>query len=194
MAMTIDDAAVPEDDLDGHTMEELGAYLDRGRTPRDAAIESSPACRLALSGMQRLRELSWDAMQRRADEEPDRDSVWISGLLDTIRSEVRSGRDVPVEHPDPRLRLTITEAAVRGLVRRTGDTMGGLVMGRCTLDGDVGVPGAPIRVEVTASIAYGLVAETTADQLRARIEDALARHTDLVIDRIDVVFDDVHVP
>lgn len=194
MAMTIDDAAVPEDDLDGHTMEELGAYLDRGRVPRDASIEGSAACRLALSGMQRLRELSWDAMERRATDEPDRDSVWISGLLETIRAEVRSGRDVPVEHPDPRLRLTITEAAVRGLVRRVGDTMGGVVMGRCTLDGDVGEPGAPIRVEVTASIAYGLVAEDTADRLRARIEDALTRHTELVIDRIDVVFDDVHVP
>lgn len=194
MAMTFDDAPVPEDDLDGHTMEELGAYLDRGRTPRDPAIEGSAACRLALSGMQRLRELSWDAMQQRADAEPDRDSAWISGLLETIRSEVRSGRDVPVEHPDPRLRLTITEAAVRGLVRRTGDTMGGLVMGRCTLDGDLAVPGAPIRVEVTASIAYGLPTDATADRLRARIEDVLARHTDLVIDRIDVVFDDVHVP
>lgn len=194
MAMTFDDAPVPEDDLDGHTMEELGAYLDRGRTPRDPAIEASPACRLALSGMQRLREMSWDAMQRRADAEPDRDSVWISGLLETIRSEVRAGRDVPVAHPDPVLRLTITEAAVRGLVRRTGDTMGGVVMGRCTLDGELGVPGAPIRVEVTASIAYGLVADQTAERLRARIEDALARHTDLRIDRIDVVFDDVHVP
>ena len=107
--MTFDDAPVPEDDLDGHTMEELGAYLDRGRTPRDPAIEASPACRLALSGMQRLRELSWDAMQHRADAEPDRDSVWISGLLETIRSEVRAGRDVPVAHPDPLLRLTITE-------------------------------------------------------------------------------------
>lgn len=193
--MTNDDAAVPEDDLvDGHTMEELGAYLDRGRIPRDASIENSPACRLALSGMQRLRELSWDAMQHRAEDDPDRDSAWISGLLDTIRAEVRSGRDIPVEHPDPRLRLTMTEAAVRGLVRRAGDTMGGVVMGRCTLDGDVAEPGTPIRVEVTASIAYGLPTDATADRLRARIAEVLARHTEIVIDRIDVVFDDVHVP
>lgn len=193
--MTNDDAAVPEDDLvDGHTMEELGAYLDRGRVPRDASIENSPACRLALSGMQRLRELSWDAMQYRAEDDPDRDSAWISGLLDTIRNEVRSGRDVPVEHPDPRLRLTMTEAAVRGLVRRAGDTMGGVVMGRCTLDGDLAESGTPIRVEVTASIAYGLPADVTANRLRDRIAEVLSRHTEIVIDRIDVVFDDVHVP
>ena len=38
----------PDDDLDGHTFDELAEYLDRDRTPRDPDIESSAACRLAL--------------------------------------------------------------------------------------------------------------------------------------------------
>ena len=189
--------AMPADaDLDGHTFDELADYLDRGRTPRDPDIESSAACRLALSNMQRLRELSIGAMQRRADTDPDpdRENGWIDGLLATIRAEITSGRDVPVSHPDPRLRLTLTEAAVRNLVRRAGDTTGGIVMGRCTLTGDVSTPGSPVTVELTAAIAYGQVADETAERLRRRVADVLARHTELVIEQIDVTFDDVYVP
>jgi hypothetical protein len=194
--MSLPPGALPEDDLDGHTMDELAEYLDRGRTPRDPDIESSAACRLALSNMQRLRELSVGAMQRRADTDPDpdREDAWIDGLLATIRAEITSGRDVPVSHPDARLRLTLTEAAVRNLVRRAGDTTGGIVMGRCTLTGDVSTPGTPITVDLTAAIAYGQVAEETAVRLRRRVADVLTRHTELVIERIDVTFDDVYVP
>ncbi|PZE34478.1 hypothetical protein DEJ25_09365 [Curtobacterium sp. MCPF17_011] len=199
MAMSDDDQTLPADvlpdaDLDGHTFDELAEYLDRGRTPQDPDIESSAACRLALSNMQRLRELSVDAMQRRADADPDRENAWIDGLLTTIRAEITSGRDVPVSHPDPRLRLVLTEAAVRNLIRRAGDTTGGIVMGRCTLTGDVSTPGTPITVDLTAAIAYGQVAEQTADRLRRRLADVLTRHTELVIEQIDVRFDDVYVP
>ncbi|MBT1624400.1 MULTISPECIES: hypothetical protein [Curtobacterium] len=190
----LDDVPVPEDDLDGHTMEELAEYLDRGRSPRDPSIERSASCRLALSNMERLRELSLGALQHRADAEPDRETDWVDRLLATIRSEVRPGRDVPVPHPDPRLRLTMTEAAVRGLVRRTGDTMGGVVMGSCALDGELGDLGAPVHVRVTAGLVYGAPAAETADLLRSRIAAALDRHTALTVASIDVVFDDVSLP
>ncbi|GGL13030.1 hypothetical protein JOE58_001964 [Curtobacterium luteum] len=192
--MTDHDLPAPDDELDGHSIEELADYLDRGRAPRDPTIESSPGCRLALANMQRLRELSAGALQRRAEAEADRETAWIDRLLDTIRAEVRSGRDVPIAHPDPRLRLAMTEAAVRGIVRRAGDALGGVVMGRCTLEGDVDVPGAPVRVTVTAGLLYGESAETTADRLRAAIGTALARHTELSIESIDVHFDDVVLP
>lgn len=182
----------PDDDLDGYTMEELGDYLDRDRTPVDPAIENSASCRLALSGMTRLRELSQSALAREARAIPGRDETWISGLLDTIKSEITSGRDIPVSHPDPSLRLAVTEAAVRGMIRRAGDTMGGIIMGRCTLDGDVTTPGQPIRVDVTASIEFGLSVDSAAGQLRDRIRSALTRHTELVVDAIDVTIDDVY--
>ncbi|ROQ03806.1 cell envelope-related Asp23 family protein [Rathayibacter sp. PhB93] len=185
-----DDA--PDDDLDGHTLEELGEYLDRGRTPVDPSIEGSAACRLALANLTRLNELSASALRRRADEEPDRDEVWIAGLLDAIRSEVRSGRDVPIRHPDPTLRLALTEAAVRGMIRRAGDTMGGVIMGRCTLDGDVAAPGAVIRIDVTFALEFGIPVATVADRLRERIRYALERHTELVVGAIDVTVDDVY--
>ncbi|QHC75093.1 Asp23/Gls24 family envelope stress response protein [Rathayibacter sp. VKM Ac-2805] len=189
-----DDAAVPEDDLDGHTLEELGEYLDRGREPRDPSIENSAACRLALANLTRLTELSARALRQEADREPDRDEVWIAGLLDAIRSEVRSGRDIPVRHPDPTLRLALTEAAVRGMIRRAGDTMGGVIMGRCTLDGEISVPGAVIRIDVTCALEFGLPVAVAADSLRERIRYALERHTELTVGDIDVTVDDVYPP
>lgn len=192
--MTDDDLPVPDDDLDGHTMEELADYLDRGRTPVDPSIEGSAACRLAMAGMQRLRELSVGALERRADSERDRESGWVDRLLDAIRAEVRPGRDVPVAHPDPRLRLALTEAAVRGLVRRAGDTMGGVVMGRCVLEGDLEQPGATVRIDVTAGLAYGEPAEPTADRLRRTVTETVQRHTGLVVEAVDVRFNDVYLP
>lgn len=192
--MTDDDLPVPDDDLDGHTMEELADYLDRGRTPVDPSIEGSAACRLAMAGMQRLRELSVGALERRADAERDRESGWVDRLLDAIRAEVRPGRDVPVAHPDPRLRLALTEAAVRGLVRRAGDTMGGVVMGRCVLEGDLEQPGATVRIDVTAGLAYGEPAEPTAERLRRAVAEIVERHTGLVVEAVDVRFDDVYLP
>lgn len=185
------DTTPPDDELDGHTMEELGDYLDRGRTPYDPSIEHSAACRLALTNLTRLRELTHAALDREAQSDTARDDVWISGLLDSIKSELRSGRDVPITHPDPTLRLSLTEAAVRGMVRRAGDTMGGVVMGRCVLDGDVTIPGAPIRVDVTASLEFGIPIDDAADRLRDRVTAVLAEHTELVVTAVDVTIDDV---
>ncbi|SMH48671.1 Asp23 family, cell envelope-related function [Rathayibacter oskolensis] len=180
------------DDVDGHTLDELSDYLDRGRQPFDPSIENSAASRLALANLTRLTELSAQALRREADREPDRDNAWIAGLLDAIRSEVRSGRDVPVAHPDPSLRLALTEAAVRGMIRRAGDTMGGVIMGRCTLDGDVATPGATIRVDVTCAVEFGRSVDDVSDRLRDRIRYALERHTELVVGAIDVTVDDVY--
>jgi len=190
--MTLDDTALPEDDLDGHTMTELGDYLDRGRLPVDPSIENSAACRLALAGMTRIRELSWTALTRQSALDPQRDDTWITGLLDTIKGEIKSGRDVPISHSDPSLRLSLTEAAVRGIIRRAGDTTGGIVMGRSALEGDVTTRGAVIRIEVTASVEYGRSLAATADRLRDRIRAALDDHTELVVGEIDVTIDDVY--
>lgn len=202
--MTPDDpseARMPDSDpalevaetVDGRTMEELADYLARGRTPLDPAIEGSAACRLALSNMTRLSELTASGLLRQASRDPGRDDVWIAGLLDTIRAEVVSGRDIPVVHPDAALHLTVTEAAVRGLIRRVGDTTGGIIMGRCSLIGEVGVPGEPVDIEVTCSVEFGVVIPTVLDLLRARIRDAVSRHAELVVGDIDILVDDIHL-
>ncbi|WP_181098223.1 hypothetical protein [Rathayibacter rathayi] len=43
---------------------------------------------------------------------------------------------------------------MRGMIRRAGDMMGGVIMGRCTLDGDVSVPGGMVRIDVTVDDVY----------------------------------------
>lgn len=186
--------AMPDDGLDGHTFEELVDYLERGRTPYDASIERSPACRLALAGLRRVSELSASALQQQADQQPDRDEAWIGALLSAIRSEVRSGREVPIAHPDPALRLALTEAAVRGLIRAAGDALDDVLIGRSSLEGDIDVPGAPVRVVVHCSIRFGDPAEAVAARIREAIDATLAEHTDLVIESITVVVEDVLPP
>lgn len=188
----VPDAEIHGDLIDGRTIEELADYVAAGRTPADPAIDSSPASRQAMANLARLTELTDAGLLRQAREEPSRDDAWITSLLGSIRLELDEGRDIPVSHPDPELRLTLSESAVRGLIRRLGDTAGGIVVGRCSLHGDVSIPGALIRIELTCAIRFGLSIGRTLDVVRAHILDGIARHTELVVDAIDITVDDVY--
>jgi uncharacterized alkaline shock family protein YloU len=179
------------DDLDGHTIDELSDYLDSGRTPRDESIESSPGCLLALDSLERLRGTAWSMLEVEADAQPERDTAWLGRVLSNISREARAGRDIPISHPDPAVALTVTEGSVRGLIRAAGDETGGALIGACTLDGDVTVPGEPITVNVSATVAWGRSLTAVADDLRATIARALARHTELTIAAINVTITDV---
>ena len=195
--MSIDDDApldpTDEPTIDGQTVERLSDYLDSGRTPRDPDIEGSAACRLYLRSLEQVHDLSRASLEEAARREPDRDGAWIDGLLASIKREVVGGRDIPIHHPDASVRLSVTEAAARGLVRRTGDAQAGVVLGSTTFDGDLAAAGAPVAVRVTAAARYGLDLDALADELRARIVDTLTRHTGLTISHVDVHIDDVFV-
>ena len=196
--MSIDDHSpldVPETDdtVDGIPVDRLVDYLDAGRTPRDPVIEGSAACRLYLQSLARVHELSRASLEHEAARRPDRDGAWIDGLLDSIRREVVRGREIPVSHPDASVRLSVTEAAARGLVRRAGDAQPGVVLGSTTFEGDLSTAGADVAVRVTAAARFGLDLGAVADELRARIADALTRHTGLTVTRVDVLVDDVFV-
>lgn len=191
-----DEPFVPDPDadelIDGHSVDRLSDYLDSGRSPRDAAIESSAECRLYLAALSRVRTRSTSGLLAQADAEPDREDVWISSLLDSIRSEVRSGRDIPIAADDPAIRLTLTEAAVQGAIRHAADELDHAILGRCTLEGDVVEPGAPITITVTASTRFGHDLRAVADDLRVVIARTVSRHTELNVVAIDVVIDDIH--
>ena len=185
--------ADPDDDaLDGHSIEQLSDYLDAGRTPRDESIESSPGCLIALASLERLRVAAWVLIEAEADAEPERDSAWIGRLMGTISREARAGRDIPISSDDASVALSVTEGSVRGLIRAAGDEVGGVLIASCALDGDVTVPGEPVVVAVTASVAWGLSLPQLAAELRASITAALTRHTELLIERIDVTISDIH--
>lgn len=184
----------PDDgSVDGVTLEELGDYLDRGREPRDPRIEGSPACRLTLQALESIGTLSRESFEREAAREPHRDDAWIAGLLDSVRHEVVAGREVPVRSDDALTTLTTSEAAVRGLLRRVGDAVDGVVVRSTELEGEIGEQEAPVTVRVTVSARYGLPLDGLSDVLRGHLLDALGQHTQLHVAEVHVHVDDVHL-
>lgn len=191
-----DDTTTPGqvDDLDGFTLEELSEYLDSGRLPRNEQIENSPSCQIAIAALERLRSATLSVLESEAAAAPERETLWIGRVMQSIAREARSGRDIPISDPDPRAILTVTEGAVRGLIRSIGDADGRLIIGRCELAGDVTMAGEPIDVTVTASAVFGENLVALADSLRGRIATALAEQTELVLASVNVTITDIHSP
>ena len=176
----------------GFTVEDLSDYLERGRQPYDPEIESSPECLAMLDSIERLGALSRDLVARDVAQHPTVDETWLGGLLQAIGQEVRAGRDIPLSSPDPRTSLVITEGAVRELVRRAGDSVDGVLVGSCSLEGDVTDPEAPIRVSLTISVVLSVPVVALAEAVRQRVYSELLKHTELSIDSVDVTVSDVH--
>lgn len=178
----------------GRTVEELSAYLADGGTPFDPTIETCPECLNALEGLAGVSALSQELLAAEAATiEPPPES-WLHDLMANISAEARAGRSLPLRHPDPRVAATVTEGAVRALIRSVGDGVDGLLVGACTLVGDVEALGAPIRITVRVSVPWGHAAMPLGAELRGRLGAALAEHTDLLVETIDVVVTDVHEP
>lgn len=180
------------EDLDGHTLEELSDYLDAGRTPINPSIEQSPECLIALSGLERLRALTPELFEADTAAEPEPDEGWVQGILTHIMLDARAGRRIPIAAPIPIADLGITEGAVRGVIRAAESTVPGVLVGRCRLEGDVTIPGEPIRVQVDVSVPYGDPVPGMVDRLRAEISTRLAAHSTLNVAGIDITVRDVH--
>jgi hypothetical protein len=175
-----------EDNLDGHTIESLSDYLDRGREPRDPSIESSPAAQNALAALSRLRAVAPRVIAARADDFAPKNEHWIKRILDQIGVQANAGRDIPIPHDAEGAVLSISEGAVRAIVRDAGDRTEGLLVERCKLEGDVETPGAPIDVRVIVSIFEGADKKAVTEGFRGHVEEALARHTALTVQSITV--------
>lgn len=180
---------VDADDLDGHTMEDLASYLESGRNPRNESIESSPACQMALESLERLQRLTSEMVQEDETCEEAEDS-WVDWILSGIALDVRAGRRIPYQASEPH-EMSITEGAVRGLVRQAEEDLPGFVIGRCRLDGDVEIPGSPVTVVVEVCVPFGRPIPELAEQLRARILENLTRHTEMTVTAVDIVVTDV---
>ena len=97
--------------------ERLSDYLDAGRSPYDPELEEHPGNRAQLAALERLRALTAEVLAADVEAEPAPEPSWIAGIMDRVRLESRSGREIPLASPDPRSTLRITEGAVRALAR-----------------------------------------------------------------------------
>lgn len=178
-------------DLDGHTLDELTDYLDAGRQPANRSIDESPGCQLALDALDRLHGLGAELIAADAAASPEVDPGWVDRILSGIALDARAGRRIPFESPEASIDLAITEGAVRGLIRSAENTVPGLLVGRCRLDGDVTDPGAPIRIEIEANALLGEPIVLAAERLREEVGVRLRSHTELNIVAIDIAIRDI---
>ncbi|BDZ48252.1 hypothetical protein GCM10025867_04930 [Frondihabitans sucicola] len=174
------------------TLERLAHYLDSGRVPYDPSIEDVPENASQLATLERLRVLSGELLAEDAAADPDPDPRWISGVMERVRQEARSGRDIPLDS-DGAATLHMTEGAVRGLIREAGDSVPGAVVISCSLGGDVSAADAPVRVEVVISALRGQYVPVMADEVREAVTLQLLRQTELDIEAVDIVVGDVHL-
>jgi hypothetical protein len=184
--------ALEPDDLDGHTIDELSDYLAHGHTPPNASIDGSAACQMALAALGRLRTATWTLLDDEAALEEPRDDSWVTSIMSSISLDSRAGRDIPLVPPTAERESTITEGAVRGMIRTAGDSLDGLIVGRVHLDGDVTQIGEPITIRIDATSLWGHNIPNAADALRRAVLDDLTRHTALTITGIDVTVHDLH--
>lgn len=175
-----------------YTLEDLGDYLDRGREPRIDEIETDAECRAVLDNLERLGSLSRELVDADAASAPPLDEAWLGRLLGTIGRELKAGRDIPLASPQPGVDLAITEGAVRELIRAAGDAVDGVIVGSSSLVGDLATPDAPVRVRLAVSVRPSRPIRERTDAAREAVAAALAAHTELTIEAVDVTVTDLH--
>lgn len=138
----------------------------------------------------------WDELESRGDDSVQLSRRARSALSEAVRADARHGArvDMPPTHIGP---YTLTELALRTLIRDTTDDIDGVVSLRTTIDYDPGrgwnSRGLPRRVECHISAV-----ETTpdlpglAEQVRSAVRGACARELDLPDLPIDVHIEDLH--
>jgi len=168
------------EDLDGHTIDELTDYLERGRAPVDPSIEDSPACRSALRALQRLRDLARTYLDDDQDrEEPGRS--WIGAVLAAIPIEARAGRRFPFALDDPAVTVHVTEGAIRGLIRAVGDDVPGLLVGSVRLGDD-----RPASLTIDVALVHGAPLTDAVAVFRRGLQQVLPEQVPFPIGAIDI--------
>ncbi len=173
----------------GYTLEDLSAYLDRGRVPRVAAIERNAECQALLASMERIGRLSRELVDEQANE-PIADS-WYDEIMREVMREFRAGRDIPLARMADGTELVVTEGALYELVRSVGDGVRGVLVGRVRIDQPE--PSGPLDIRVSISVLFGRRMTDAVAEMRDGVRAAIERHGDLRVGRVDITVGDVHV-
>lgn len=171
----------------GHTLEDLSAYLDRGRTPRVAAIEEDAECQALLASMAHASDVARALAAEDTRDAGDIADSWYDELILRVRDEVRSGKDLALGELDDSTRTTVTEGALREVVRRAGDLVDDVLVGSVSLDADA--DGIVVRVAI--GVVHGARMQERAGLVRSAVHDALSSHAPSPITSIDVVVDEL---
>lgn len=174
-------------------IEDLSDYLDTGISADAVHIESCPQCQARLSGLRSLSAAAADLMADDVTSAGAEDAGWLEGMLANLRLETRSGRSIPLRG-GPLDELTETEGAVIAMVRSVGDALGGVLIGHCRLEGDVGVTDAPVEVNINVSARYGYPLPTLAEELRTAVFAELSTQTELNVTAVHVAITDMRMP
>jgi len=182
---------VDNDDIggSGYSLEDLSAYLDRGRVPRIPAVERNAECQAVLASMERLGRLSRELVDDQAAQ-PLAES-WYDDVMQQVMREFRAGRDIPLARTDDGIELVVTEGALYELVRSVGDDVPGLVVGRVRID--QGEPLGVLDIRINVSVRYGRRMTDAVAEMRDGVRAAIERQGDLRVGRVDVTVGDVHV-
>ncbi|WP_182561519.1 Asp23/Gls24 family envelope stress response protein [Microlunatus kandeliicorticis] len=119
----------------GRDIDDVWAGVDR---PPDAHERTCPDCRAARASLSQLAEVT--AEQRRRDvEDPELQPSpqVLERIMDIARAEVRHGRRLPLDEPEPHrptADLTVSEQALASVVRSAGDTVRGVEVRRVRIE------------------------------------------------------------
>ncbi len=188
----INDADDVDELIDGFSLDELSDYLDSAREPVRLDIEESPEARHALARLERLRVLSGELLDADSATAASPDESWFQSIIRGLSREVRAGRPIPILSPDPAVKLTVSEGALRALIRDTGDSVPGAIVGRTRFDGDLTTPGAHVTVNIDLTAYAHIPLPDLADRIRAATADALHLHTDLTVAAINITVTDIY--
>lgn len=132
-----------------------------------------------------------DELGRATDRNPS--AGLVPAVMHSVWAELRPGTLIAL--PGSNGRLLVGSTAVATAITGRLDDLADVVVRRCTVetaDAGPGVAG-PVRVELTAAIAYGADTGELSEVVRTTVTDAVRQMFGLEVDRVDLLVEDVFV-
>ncbi|GGH62200.1 hypothetical protein [Rothia aerolata] len=177
------------DELSDWLLDEENQVETSEHTALSAHIDRCPICSQRVSSLRQLTRVTSDLKEHDLAEQTQ-DTGWLDTILSNIVFETRSGRSIPLASDFEQDSLSVTEGAVIAAVRSAADTLDDVLIGKCRLHGDLETLGAPVTVEVTASLRSGGDRVQSTIRLRELIVAELARVSEMNVEKISIEFNE----